>query len=63
MAFDALNTLKDAQQPIGELSSEQRELLESLTPAEVAILNQLKDDLEFAPGDDAAPPHVGNIIL
>jgi len=63
MSFDAITALNGANQPVEDLTPDQRGLLESLSPAEVAILNQLKGELDFAGDDIEAPPHTGNIIL
>ena len=49
MAFDALAALRDAGNPVDQLSEAQREVFASLTQHEVEVLNSIKrrlDDIE-----------------
>lgn len=49
MSFDALAALRDAGNPVDQLSEAQREVFASLTEHEVDVLNSIKrrlDDLE-----------------
>jgi hypothetical protein len=46
MAFDALDALRQAGNPVDLVTPEQREVLAQLTEAEVAVLNSVKKRLD-----------------
>jgi hypothetical protein len=58
MTFDALAALKAAGNPIDTLSAAQRDVLSSLSPAEVATLNSVKARID-AVSDDVEGHVVG----
>ncbi len=60
MAFDALAELRAAGNPVDQLNEAQREVMQSLSPAEVAVLNSIKTRVE-AVGDEVQGHFVGGI--
>lgn len=48
MAFDALDALREAGNPVDLVTATQREILAQLTEAEVAVLNSVKARLDAA---------------
>lgn len=60
MAFDALAELRAAGNPVDQLNEAQRDVMRSLSPAEVAVLNSIKTRVE-AVGDEVEGHFVGGI--
>jgi hypothetical protein len=60
MAFDALAELRAAGNPVDQLNEAQREVMQSLSPAEVAVLNSIKTRVE-AVSDEVQGHFVGGI--
>lgn len=52
MSFDALSALREAGQPVDLLSDAQRSVFASLSQAEVAVLNSLKERLDAVSDGD-----------
>jgi hypothetical protein len=51
MSFDALEALRSAGNPVDQLSAAQRDVISTLSPAEVSVLNSVKSRID-AVGDD-----------
>ena len=52
MAFDALEALRQAGNPVDLVTPEQREVLAQLTETEVAVLNSVKKRLDTVSGGE-----------
>ena len=61
MAFDALEALRQAGNPVDLISPEQREVLAQLTEAEVLVLNSVKQRLDAVADDVEA--HGGGVKI
>jgi DNA-binding CsgD family transcriptional regulator len=61
MAFDALEALRQAGNPVDLISPEQREVLLQLTEAEVLVLNSVKQRLDAAA--DEVEAHGGGVKI
>jgi DNA-binding CsgD family transcriptional regulator len=61
MAFDALEALRQAGNPVDLISPEQREVLSQLTEAEVLVLNSVKERLDAAA--DEVEAHGGGVKI
>ena len=61
MAFDALEALRQAGNPVDLISPEQREVLAQLTEAEVLVLNSVKQRLDAAA--DEVEAHGGGVKI
>jgi antitoxin component of RelBE/YafQ-DinJ toxin-antitoxin module len=61
MAFDALEALRQAGNPVDLISPEQREILAQLTEAEVLVLNSVKQRLDAV--IDEVEAHGGGVKI
>ncbi len=62
MAFDSLAALRAAGNPIDLLTREQQEVFASLTEAEVAMLNSIKERLDALEEEDDVMAHDYKIL-
>jgi len=63
MAFDALEALRQAGNPVDLLSDAEREVLAQLTEAEVDVLNSVKKRLEAVSEDEVEAHSAGLKIV
>jgi hypothetical protein len=64
LPFDAITALAEAGQPVDSLSDSELELISSLSPVEVAAINNIKARLEVVSDDDVEAHHPnGNNLL
>jgi hypothetical protein len=63
MAFDALEALRHAGNPVDLLSDAEREVLTQLTEAEVDVLNSVKKRLEAVSEDEVEAHSAGLKIV
>jgi hypothetical protein len=62
MAFDALEALRAAGNPVDQLSEAQRDVFASLTEQEVAVLNSIKRRLDEIDDDVDVTAHDTKIV-
>jgi hypothetical protein len=62
MAFDALEALRAAGNPVDSLSEAQRAVFASLTEEEVEVLNSIKRRLDAIDGDVDVTAHDTKIL-
>jgi hypothetical protein len=62
MAFDALEALREAGNPVDQLSTAQRNVFASLSEAEVEVLNSIKRRLDEIDEDADVTAHDTKLI-
>lgn len=63
MAFDALEALRQAGNPVDLLSDAEREVLAQLTEAEVGVLNSVKRRLDDVCEEDEVEAHSAGLKI